>query len=85
MIRLAPGRAAAWRAGAAGGAVLALSLSLAAAWLEPAHAVIPDTPAQAILSHADTPALLRQRLDSLATAIATSRPIDAGEARYYMG
>jgi tetratricopeptide (TPR) repeat protein len=85
MIRPAPGRAAAWRPGAAGGAVLALSLVLAASWLGPARAVIPDTPAQAILSHADTPAHLRERLDSLASALAASDPALAGEARYYLG
>ena len=51
----------------------------------PSRAAFPATPTQDILTRATSPADLRARLDSLASALETSDPIVAGEARFYQG
>lgn len=76
-------RRAAARLAAVGALVVVLAAAGGAA--APARAAFPPTPAEVILSRAVSPADLRARLDSLASATATADPIVAGEARYYQG
>lgn len=69
----------------------AAALGLAAALITlagggaPARAAFPATPAQDILTRATSPADLRARLDSLASAREAADPIVAGEARFHQG